>query len=88
MIALGMAVAAGDSEVVTIVAVTRRDDNEWEILPPCGMCRELLSDYAPDAHAIVPGAGNPNLVAISDLLPTKREAADVYPPRQRRAGRG
>jgi cytidine deaminase len=51
------------------------------------MCRELLSDYAPDAHAIVPVAGNPALVVISDLLPIKRQAADVYPPVQRRTGK-
>jgi cytidine deaminase len=87
MIALGMAVAAGDSEVETIVAVTRRDNDLWEILPPCGMCRELLSDYAPHASAIVPVAGNPTLFAISDLLPIKREGAEVYPPLQRRTGK-
>ena len=80
MIALGMAVAAGDQRIEAIVAVTRRGENDWEILPPCGMCRELLSDYAPDAMVIVPAARGSAKVVLADLLPIKREAAEAYPP--------
>jgi cytidine deaminase len=80
MIALGMAVAAGDGRVEAIVAVTRHGEDEWEILPPCGMCRELLSDYAPRAQVIVPGVDGPVRVVLTDLLPHKRESAEPYPP--------
>lgn len=83
MIALGMAVAAGDGRIEAIVAVTRRGENDWEILPPCGMCRELLSDYAPDASVIVPSGGDLVRVVLSDLLPMKREAAEAYPAPRR-----
>ena len=83
MIALGMAVAAGDGRIEAIVAVTQRGENEWEILPPCGMCRELLSDYAPEASVIVPLARGLAKVILSDLLPMKREAAEAYPPLHR-----
>lgn len=83
MIALGMAVAAGEAQVETIVAVTRRGENEWEILPPCGMCRELLSDYAPGASVIVPSGSSLVRVVLSDLLPMKRETAEAYPPLNR-----
>jgi cytidine deaminase len=79
MIALGMAVAAGEAQVETIVAVTRRGESDWEILPPCGMCRELLSDYAPEASVIVPSGGDLVRVVLSDLLPMKRETAEAYP---------
>ncbi len=39
MIALGMAVAAGNRRIETLVA---DGDEGWEVLAPCGMCRELL----------------------------------------------
>lgn len=86
MIALGMAVAAGDMPIDCIVAVAWHGNDEWELLPPCGMCRELLSDYAPDASVVVPLSGAPAKVVLSDLLPVKRESAEKYPPLGRQAG--
>ncbi len=66
-IAIGMAAAAGDTEIEMIVAVNRLG----QVVSPCGMCRELIADYAPDAKVIVPGETEPMLLAISDLLPFK-----------------
>jgi len=63
-VALGMAAAAGDTQVDTIVAVNRHG----RIVAPCGMCRELLSDYAPDCRVIL---GEERAVEISALLPEK-----------------
>ena len=63
-IAIGMAATAGDTEIEIIVAVNR----VGQVVSPCGMCRELIGDYAPDAKVIVPGEAGPTLVAISDLL--------------------
>ena len=86
MIALGMAVAEGDLPIDCIVAVAWHGEDDWEVLPPCGMCRELLSDYAPDASVIVPMSGALAKVVLSDLLPIKQESAEKYPPpRERRA---
>ncbi|MEM9784519.1 MAG: hypothetical protein AAF899_18840 [Pseudomonadota bacterium] len=54
-IAVGMACAAEpDAEIAFAVAVNRR----LEVIPPCGICRELLLDYGPDAHIAVPPAGD------------------------------
>jgi cytidine deaminase len=80
MIALGMAVAAGELQIEAIVAVALREDEDWEVLPPCGMCRELLSDYAPGAYVIVPIGGDLVRVPLIDLLPMKRQGAEAYPP--------
>jgi cytidine deaminase len=80
MIALGMAVADGESQVETIVAVTRHRDEDFEVLPPCGMCRELLSDYAPGAHVIVPTGSELAKMLVVDLLPMKRQGEETYPP--------
>lgn len=66
-IALGMAAAAGDTEVETVVAV----DQDGRVVPPCGMCRELISDYAPEARVIVPGAKGPTTTPLATLLPNK-----------------
>ncbi|SRR5579871_419504 len=68
-VALGMAAAAGDTDVAMIVAVNQAGD----VVAPCGMCRELISDYAPDALVIVPGpnADGPTIVPIGQLLPNK-----------------
>jgi cytidine deaminase len=63
-IALGMAAAGGDTEVEVVVAV----DRQGRVVAPCGMCRELLSDYAPSCRVIV---GEEEVVAISALLPQK-----------------
>ena len=66
-IAVGMAAAAGDTDISVIVAVNRAG----EVVAPCGICRELISDYAPDAAVIVPGAEGPERVSIRTLLPNK-----------------
>ncbi len=42
-VAIGVAATHGDTDISQIVAVTESGD----IVPPRGMCRELISDYAP-----------------------------------------
>ena len=66
-IAIGMGAAAGDTDIGTIVAVNRSGD----VVAPCGMCRELISDYAPQAKVIVPGLASRNAVPVMELLPNK-----------------
>lgn len=66
-VAIGMAATAGDTQIEMIVAVNR----VGTVVSPCGMCRELIADYAPDAKVIVPDETGPIIVAISDLLPNK-----------------
>jgi len=66
-IAIGMAVANGESTFSEIVAV----DPNGEVVSPCGMCRELISDYSPEALVIVPAGDGPTVVPVSELLPNK-----------------
>ena len=63
-VALGMAAAAGDTELEAIVAVRANGT----IVSPCGMCRELISDYAPDCVVIL---GEGEAVPVASLLPRK-----------------
>ncbi len=66
-VALGMGAAAGDTDVEAIVAV----GPDGAVVAPCGMCRELISDYAPEARVIVPVPGGVEAVPIAELLPNK-----------------
>lgn len=66
-IALGAAATAGDTDIAQIVAVTESGD----IVPPCGMCRELISDYTPDAFVILETEEGIIAVPVLDLLPEK-----------------
>ena len=66
-IAIGMAASAGDTDIDLIVAVNSQGD----VVSPCGMCRELISDYAPHARVLVPSAEGPVVMLVGDLLPNK-----------------
>jgi cytidine deaminase len=74
-IAIGAAAVAGDTEIQTIVAVLRTVDGGWRVVTPCGLCRELISDYAPGATVIdYDATRDPNPVRpvpITELLPGK-----------------
>jgi cytidine deaminase len=74
-IALGKAVSAGDEEIDTLVAVyhprLESADQEIRVVAPCGMCRELIADYGPNAKVIVPSDRGLATVQISELLPAK-----------------
>jgi cytidine deaminase len=66
-IAIGAAACAGDTEIDIIVAVNEQGD----VVSPCGMCRELIGDYAPSARVIIPVAGQAMAIPVSQLLPHK-----------------
>ncbi len=58
-VALGMAVAAGEKDLESVVAVQRGDRGSrsprGRIVPPCGVCREMFNDYAPKMAVLLPG---------------------------------
>ncbi|MEW5868720.1 MAG: cytidine deaminase [Chloroflexota bacterium] len=71
-VAIGTAATGGDTHIETIVAV-----NELGVIvSPCGMCRELISDYAPQARVIILRQGEPVAVPVSELLPDKYTRED------------
>ena len=74
-IALGKAVSEGDEEIDTIVAVrhprSEERDLEIQIVPPCGMCREMIADYGPRARVIVADGNRFKILKVSELLPEK-----------------
>ena len=74
-VAVGTAMAAGDSDIAAIVSVRHprpRDSNQViQVVSPCGICREMLTDFAPDCRVIVPRDGALAAAAPSELLPNK-----------------
>ncbi len=68
-VAIGAALTAGDRALEAMVAVGRRGPR-YPILAPCGTCRQLLFDYAPDAYVLVPGpGGRPRRLGARAALP-------------------
>jgi cytidine deaminase len=69
-VALGTALAAGHSRFVgcaSVIAMAPGD--EPVVTSPCGVCREVLSYYAPDMSVLVDEAGTVVKTYVADLLP-------------------
>ena len=66
-VAIGAAITAGEREFEAIVAV--EGEKGERILPPCGNCRQMLSDYMPDCMVLIPTEGEIKKVAAKELLP-------------------
>ena len=71
-VAIGAAATAGDTQIDAIVAVNEMGT----INSTCGMCRELIFDYAPQARVIIHRHGEPVTVPAPDLLPDKYTRED------------
>lgn len=74
-IAIGKAISEGEKEFETIAAVRHpspeEGDRSIKVVAPCGMCRELMSDYCPDAYIIIPNGNDVGKCKVSELLPLK-----------------
>jgi cytidine deaminase len=72
-VALGRAIMEGDGTVESAVAVRHpkphEDCQDMAVVPPCGACREMLTDFDPDADVIVPLGGELRRVKLKILLP-------------------
>lgn len=73
--ALGNAVMAGNDKFDTIVAVMHpkpeKGKVDFEVISPCGMCREMVTDYDPETKVIIYADGKLKKVYMADLLPYK-----------------
>ncbi|PFA63096.1 cytidine deaminase [Bacillus sp. AFS015802] len=73
--ALGKSISEGDHEFETIVAVAHPHPHEdiekcW-VVAPCGMCRELISDYGTQIDVILSYRGELVKCSVLELLPEK-----------------
>ncbi|MFI6296643.1 cytidine deaminase [Nonomuraea sp. NPDC050790] len=73
-VALGTARMATRAPLLLAAAVRHPKPDEQSparLVPPCGLCRELLLDHAPDLAVIVNGPDGPYATALTGLLPHK-----------------
>ena len=72
-VAFGRALLDGDGTIQTAVAVRHpkpeEENRELAVVPPCGACREMILDHAPDAMIIVKDADVLIRLPIRTLLP-------------------
>lgn len=55
-----------DLEAIAILAAL--DGKSAAIVSPCGICRELLYDYAPELNVILSSSDHPHRILISDEI--------------------
>ncbi|MCH4565804.1 cytidine deaminase [Bacillus sp. ES1-5] len=75
VMAIGKSISEGDHEFDTIVAVAHPHPHEdiekcW-VVAPCGMCRELISDYGKNTNVILSYNGELVKCNVMELLPEK-----------------
>jgi cytidine deaminase len=58
-----------------VVSVQVKPAGQFRIIAPCGVCRELISDYSPDTAVWITGAAGIHAVPALDLLPEKTRRA-------------
>jgi cytidine deaminase len=73
--AMGAAAAAGDLDIETIVAVQYKPAGVFRVISPCGVCRELIHDYSPEATVVNYDDGQVVPTPIRALLPSKTQRA-------------
>jgi cytidine deaminase len=73
-------VAAGHRDLAIVAAVWRDPEGKHYLLPPCGRCREVISDFNPEAWVIVTtmpdhwdaaAIEHPMKVRVAELLPLR-----------------
>ena len=64
-VALTKALSDGKSKFKSIAIVGPNDD----YCPPCGACRQLLYDYAPDIEIIMTDGQDIKVIPLKELLP-------------------
>lgn len=67
------ALSHGYREFEAIAAVWGDGKGTYELLSPCGRCRQLISDFGGNIWVIVGSIDDPYKVTAADLLPLKYE---------------
>jgi cytidine deaminase len=58
-----------------VVSVQIKPAGQFRIIAPCGVCRELISDYSPEARVWITSDAGVHAVGALDLLPFKTRRA-------------
>jgi cytidine deaminase len=58
-------------KIEAVVSVQIKPAGQYRIIAPCGVCRELISDYSPDALVWITSETGIEAIRAIDLLPSK-----------------
>lgn len=72
-VALFTAVAAGGGKLQALAIV----GPGAEPLPPCGLCRQVMVELAPDAVVIMAGEGARHTMSVAELMPEAFAAPEL-----------
>ena len=74
-VALGQAMAGGEKAIAAIVSVRhprpREQHQDCKVVSPCGICREMLTDFAKGGVVILLDGESHVRVPVEELLPAK-----------------
>jgi cytidine deaminase len=73
-VALGNAILANDHDLVVLASVRHPKPTETSgprLVPPCGLCRELLIDYCPDLTVVFSDGDQIESRPLRTFLPYK-----------------
>jgi cytidine deaminase len=74
-VALGQAMASGEKRIEAIVSVRhprpREQHQDCKVVSPCGICREMLTDFAVGGVVILLNGDTHVRVPVEELLPAK-----------------
>lgn len=68
-IALSNALMDKQTHFDSLVSVILDETKQPKVIPPCGNCRQILYEYAPDLQVIVPSDSSYTKVTAQSLLP-------------------
>ncbi len=79
-VAYGQALANGEREFDTIVAVKKNSDGSTRVVSPCGVCRYMFDKMGLDINVIVEDIKNGKVVKVKaeELLPYPYKQNDLY----------
>lgn len=79
-VAYGQALACGEREFDTIVAVKMNSDGTSRVVSPCGVCRYMFDKMGLDMNVLVEDIKNGKVVKVKaeDLLPYPYKQNDLY----------
>lgn len=67
--AIANAEMAGDRGISAIVAVCKDEQGRIVVTNPCGLCRELMTQYGPQAEVLIDYRGSVRKVPAGALMP-------------------
>ena len=79
-VAYGQALAGGEREFDTIVAVKMNADGTTRVVSPCGVCRYMFDKMGLDMYVIVEDVKNGKVIKVKaeELLPYPYKQNDSY----------